>query len=117
MKNIPDFNDTEIWCIKTALKERYGKTVEVSLADAEIRLNPGERELLSCPVVCWSEMKANFVIFKLGDKKYRPQFYYRTYQQFGTGRDQYEDITECVVTVLQVQADHSLGEHNPEIFG
>lgn len=106
MKNIPDFNDTEIWGVETTLKERYGKTIDINLADAEIRLNPSERTLTSCPVICWSELGANFVVFKMGEKQYRPQFYYRGYQQFGTGKNKYDDIAECVTAVLQVQADY-----------
>lgn len=112
MKKIPDFNETEIWGVETTLKERYGKKIEISLADAEIRLNPSERSLTSCPVICWTELGANFVVFKLGEKAYRPQFYYRGYQQFGTGKSEYEDIAECVTTLLQVQADHHTEEEN-----
>jgi len=32
-------------------------------------------------------------------------FYYRGYQQYGTGRCEFDDITDRVVTLLQVHAD------------
>jgi len=114
MKKIPNFNDTEIWGVETTLSERYGKKVAVELADAEIRLDPSERVLTPCPVICWSELGANFVVFKLGERAYRPQFYYRGYQQFGTGVNKYDDIAECVTALLQVQADHHAKEENSD---
>jgi len=46
-------------------------------------------------------------VFKTGDHNYRSQFYYRVHQMFGTGIEEYDDLSECVVTLLQVQADHT----------
>ena len=37
--------------------------------------------------------------------RYRSQFFYSVFEQFGTGRD-FDDIAECVVTTLRLQADH-----------
>lgn len=36
MSNIPDFNDTELWIVRAAMTERYGKTVELQLADTSL---------------------------------------------------------------------------------
>ena len=33
MSNVPDFTDTEKWVVESALKERYGKPVEVRRGD------------------------------------------------------------------------------------
>lgn len=107
MTEIPDISDTERWIIETTLKERYGRDLEPQLADAEIRLSPSDRELTSCPVVLWrDEQGCNFAIFKTGDRSYRCQFFYRGYQQYGTGVKEYDDPSECVVSLLQAQADH-----------
>lgn len=106
MAQIPDFTETELWIVRSTLKERYGREVELELAEAELRLSPEAQTLTPCPTVFWSERGAHFVICKLGDNHFRPQFYYRGYQQFGTGRDRYDNLAECVTTVLQVQADH-----------
>ena len=50
MSNIPDITETEAWIVRTTLKERYNEDVELQLADADIRLNPADRELTSYPV-------------------------------------------------------------------
>ncbi|MEN8178266.1 MAG: hypothetical protein ABFS39_06545 [Pseudomonadota bacterium] len=110
MPEIPDITDSEHWIIETTLKERYGRGVETQLADAEIRLMPSDRELSNCPVVYWNEDECNYVIFKTGDSKYRSQFFYRGYQQYGTGVHEYDDLTECIVSLLQTQADHAAKE-------
>jgi hypothetical protein len=107
MAEIPDITDSEHWILETTLKERYGREPQIQLADAEIRLSSSERELTSCPVVHWrDEDGCNFVVFKTGDRNYRCQFFFRGYQQYGTGVREYDDLSECIVSVLQVQADY-----------
>ena len=110
MPEIPDITDSELWVINTTLHERYGREVQTQIADAEIRLMPSDRELSSCPVVYWNEEGCNFVVFKTGDRRYRCQFFYRGYQQYGTGVHEYDDLTECIVSLLQTQADHTAKE-------
>jgi len=110
MAEIPDISETELWVIKTTLKERYNREVDIQLADAEIRLRPADRVLSNCPVVYWQADDCNFVVFKTGDAAYRCQFFYRGYQQYGTGRHEYDDLAECVVDLLQTQADYAAKE-------
>jgi hypothetical protein len=110
MPEIPDITESEHWIIETTLTERYGTKVETQIADAEIRLRPSDRELSSCPVIYWNQEECNFIIFKTGSRKYRCQFFYRGYQQYGTGVDEYDDLTECIVSLLQAQADHAAKE-------
>ena len=110
MKAIPDISDNETWIIRTTLRERYNQEVELQLADSEIRLRPSDRELSSCPVWYWQWQGCHFVIFKTGDRNYRCQFFYKPYRQYGTGIYEYTDITECVVSLLQAQADHEAKE-------
>ncbi|MBK1721426.1 hypothetical protein [Thiocystis violacea] len=106
MASIPDITETEQWILRTTLRERDGREVEIQLADAEIRLHASDRELTNCPVIVWqAEDGCNFVILKVGDRAYRCQFFYKPYTQMGTGIDQYDDLAECTVAVLQVQAD------------
>ncbi|MBV2123339.1 MAG: hypothetical protein KUF74_17990 [Candidatus Thiodiazotropha sp. (ex Ctena orbiculata)] len=107
MSEIPDITDSELWIIETTLAERYGCKVERQIADAEIRLMASDRALSSCPASDWNQEGCNFIIFKTGSRKYRCQFFYRGYQQYGTGVREYDDLTECVVSLLQAQADHS----------
>jgi hypothetical protein len=52
----------------------------------------------------------NFAIFKPGERLYRCQFFYQPYRRFGTGITEYDDLTECTVTLLQAQADQTAEE-------
>ncbi len=111
MSEVADISKTEQWLIETTLKERYGVPIpSIDLGDAEIRLYPSDRELTPCPLVHWEVKGCHFVIFKTGDNRYRSQFFYRSYQQFGTGVHEYDDLSECLVSLLQVQADHQAQE-------
>jgi hypothetical protein len=105
MSSIPDFNDADRWVVETALKERYGKIVTTEPADAEIRLEPASPAITVCPTLYWEQNGVEFVIFKVGDNRYRSQFFYSAVEQFGTGRD-FDDLAECVTTTLKLQADH-----------
>jgi hypothetical protein len=65
MAEIPDITESERWMVQTTLRERYGREMEIKMADAEIRLHASDRELTSCPVIFWNtEDGCNFVIFK-----------------------------------------------------
>ncbi len=49
----------------------------------------------------------SFVVFKLDDSLYRCQFFYPGNEQYGTGREEYDDLDECVAVLLRVQSDHA----------
>ena len=107
-QTISDFNKNELWIINTTLEERYGEKVDIEFADTDMRLNPHSTELTPCPTVFWSRGSddASFVIVKVSElPRYRTQFFYRVHQQYGTGVEEYDDLTDCVVSILQVQAD------------
>ena len=106
MSQIADFTDSELWIIKTTLEERYGEQVEPALADTELRLDRGMTELTVCPAAYWERDDCHFIVAKTGDGRYRSMFYYRNYQMYGTGVEEFDDLSECMVTLLQVQADH-----------
>ncbi|MBK1641341.1 hypothetical protein CKO12_05520 [Chromatium okenii] len=113
MKAIPDFTETEHWLLKTTLRERYGREINVELADAEIRLAPTDRSLTTCPIFYWqAEDGCNFVIFKTGADTYRCQFFYQPYKQMGTGVRQYTELAECAVALLQAQANFIVDQRN-----
>ena len=106
MSAIPDFTEAELWVVKAALKERYGIDVETQLADSELRLAPEDRELTMVPALFWQQREAGFVIFKTAPDRYRCLFYYSIREQFGTGREEYDNLGDCVTTLLRLQADH-----------
>jgi hypothetical protein len=103
---IPDFNSAERWVIESALKERYGRIVPIELADSELKLDPGAPVLTVCPTVFWSERGCSFLIFKTGEERYRSQFFYSEEEHYGTGREEYDELAECVGLLLRLQADH-----------
>jgi hypothetical protein len=103
---IPDFNSAERWVIESALKERYGRIVQIELADSELKLDPGAPVLTTCPTVFWSERGCHFLVFKTCEDRYRCLFYYSDDEQYGTGRSEYDELTECVSLLLKLQADH-----------
>jgi hypothetical protein len=108
MASVPDITDTERWVVKTTLRERYGRDLDYQLADADVRVHPADRELTTCPVIVWqSDDGCHFVIFKTGERHYRCQFFYKPYKQMGTGIEEYDDLAECTVAVLQAQADYA----------
>lgn len=114
MSGIPDFSDSELWIIKSTLEERYSAPIEIQLAETEMRLDKSKTELVPCPTVYWEADNCHFVVVKTGDRHYRCQFFYRIHQMYGTGIDDYDDLTECIVSLLQVQADHHATERSED---
>ena len=106
MNAIPDFTENEIWTVETALKERYGQPKALEQAETEMRLSHASSTLTPCPTLYWEDKGCHFLLVKTGRKNYRCQFFYRVHQMYGTGIEEFDDLTECVVTLLQVQADY-----------
>ena len=103
---IPDFSDSERQLVVQSLLERYGRIVPLQAVEAEIQLDPESDDLTISPVIYWEERGAHFVVFKLGEGRFRAQFFYSEPQQYGTGRDLFDNLGDCIVTLLQVQSDH-----------
>ena len=103
---IADFSDSDLQLLGQILFERYARLVPIQSADAELQLDPQQETLTLCPSLYWEERGANFVVIKIGDNRFRCQFFYSADEQFGTGRDFYDNLGDCVTNVLQIQADH-----------
>ncbi len=104
--SIADFTDSEVKLVSQTLFERYGRMVPLQAADAELQLNPESEDLSLCPALYWEERGAHFVVFKLGTSLFRGQFFYSETTQFGTGQESFDNLGDCVITLLQVQSDH-----------
>lgn len=104
--NIPEFSESEIKLVTRTLNERYDHEVPVQVAEAEVQLGAEDDKLTTCPVLYWQERGAHFVVFKLGASLYKAQFFYNEATQFGTGKESYDNLGDCMVTLLQVQSDH-----------
>lgn len=109
-KKIPDFTDSQIWTVQSTLNERFKMDIDVQVIDSEIRLFPHDSELTPVPGLYWEYENCHFVIFKTGQHKYRRQFFFRVHQQFGTGVEEYNELEDCIVSLLHVQADHARNE-------
>lgn len=103
---IPQFTDRERKLVSQSLAERFDKPIPVETIQAEIQLNLLQDELTQCPALKWQENLCHFVIFKTGDSRFRCQFYYTDAEQFGTGELEYDNLGDCVISLLQVQAKH-----------
>lgn len=106
MTSIPDFNKNELWVVHDTLKQRYGEPVEPEQAETEMRLDSHSTALAVCPALYWQHNDCNFLVVKTAEDQYRCQFFYRVHQQYGTGVEIYTDLSECIVSLLQVQADN-----------
>lgn len=103
---IPDFTVAEQGLVASLLLRRYSRLVPLQLADSELQLNAASEELTLCPTLYWCERGAQFVVCKVAADRYRCQFFYSETEQYGTGRAEYDDLENCVMTLLQVQSDH-----------
>lgn len=103
---IPAFTDAERALVTSLVLRRYEAPVEVEPAEAELALDPARAEPTPCPALYWSARGAHFVVCKTGERHFRAQFFYTDADHYGTGRDEYDDLEQCTLAVLRVQADH-----------
>jgi len=100
------FTSHELALIKTTLRERYDRDIPFETAEAEICLNPDQQENLSlCEVVTWSTEETGFVIFKITTQRFRAQFFTSDNKQYGVGKQEFDNLGDCLITLLQIQSD------------
>ncbi|MDH5445086.1 MAG: hypothetical protein OEY52_05975 [Gammaproteobacteria bacterium] len=107
MSKTPDFTESEAKLIEDTLAERYGKSVETEHVDIEMPSKDDE-QLYVCPAVYWEHKDCHFVLAKTGEGEFASQFFYGPEEQFSTGKDFYDDLSDCLLSTLRVQADHEL---------
>lgn len=123
MARILQIDDAERWVVESTLRERYGHRVATELADTELRVNASDETLTACPTLYWEERGAAFVIVKVAEGRWRAMFFYQEdelEEQFGAGRPEYDDLLDCVTSVLRAQADHEkerAGAHSGNAAG
>ena len=106
MTSIPDFTEAEHKRVSGMLFERYAKLVPIQLADSELQLGGDPSQLTVCPTIYWNERGVHFIVCKVFANRYRCQFFYSEVEQYGTGKDEYDNLESCVMILLQVQSDH-----------
>lgn len=106
MTAIPDFTEVEMRLVDVALRERYGQAVEVQDVETEIRLMPADRELTVCPGLYWEDAgRCRFVVSKTAPDKFRSMFFWSVKDRFSTGKEEYDNLGDCLVTTLKMQED------------
>ncbi|OGA71349.1 MAG: hypothetical protein A3F77_17455 [Betaproteobacteria bacterium RIFCSPLOWO2_12_FULL_67_28] len=114
MSAIRDFDPGERWLLESCLKERYGTIVATQPAEVELRIAPGDAQPTACPTLYWEQRGAAFVVAKVGDGRWRTMFFYPVEpggEQYGAGQPEYDDLVDCVTSVLRAQADHEKQRH------
>ena len=106
MSNILDFTEVEHKRVSGLLFEHYAKLIPIQLADSELQLGGVSEQLILCPTLYWNERGAHFILCKVAADRFWCQFFYSEAEQFDTGRDEYDNLENCVLTLLQVQSDH-----------
>jgi hypothetical protein len=104
--SIPEFTDTESHLVSQILFERYGRLVPFQAVEVDMLLDVASTEPTPCPALYWNQLGAEFIVAKVGDQRFRCQFFYSESEVFGTGRDTYDNLGDCVTNMLQLQADH-----------
>jgi hypothetical protein len=105
MASIPEFTEAEHKRFSGMLFERYAKLVPIQPADSVatwLRSFSTNR----FATIYWIERGVHFIVCKVSASRYRYQFFYSEVEQYGTGRDEYDNLENCVLTLLQVQAGH-----------
>ncbi len=105
---IPAFSASDLKLVQATLKERFGAAadqVEIKEAETEIRLSPADRELTLCPALFWIVGDCAFVVSRTGQAAYRAMFYYSVKDRFGTGQEEYDNLGDCLITLLKVQEE------------
>jgi hypothetical protein len=106
MSSIPGFTEAELRLVHATLRERYGRELGVDEVETEIRLHPADRELSACPALYWEDAeRCRFVVSKTGVDKFRSMFFWSVKDRFATGREEYDNLGDCLVTTLKMQED------------
>ena len=105
-----DFTASEIKLTQELIDNRWRDAkVSINLADIDFT-KTGEDNAKSYPAMVWEDKSTTFVILKMAAFNYKSFFYYLHDKRFDTGVDIYENLHECVDTLLKAQADFILSK-------
>jgi hypothetical protein len=105
LSQIQDFSASDLKLVQATIKERFGAEAEIKEVETEIRLSPADRELTVCPALFWVVDDCAFVLSRTGQAEYRAMFYYSVKDRFGTGKETYDNLGDCVISLLKVQEE------------
>ena len=100
----PDFTDREWQLVHELLGQRYGARVELDPIEVDVASTP-DAEAACCPGLHWSARGAHFVVVRTAEAAWRGQFFYDDETLLGPGERVFDDLGDCVTTLLRLQAD------------
>ena len=109
MDSISNFIPADIETVQQLIYQRYQEMTEIQLADFKFMLDLKPEQGVDCPMLFWHVHGANFAVIGSGRNRFRCQFFYTRHNPYGTGREKYISLEKCVITLLQLRADHQRG--------
>jgi len=91
------------------LKKRWANDeVSTQMVDVDVRVGESDKDTIKCPAFYWEYAEYHFLLMKTGENKYRPQFFYQDNEEAGVDIVEFDDIGECSMALLKLQANHAL---------
>ena len=106
MDSIPNFTPADIETVRQLVHQRCRETIQIQLADSELMLDLKCGRPVDCPTLFWHVHDPNFAVIRSGLNRFRCQFLYTPHDQYGTSREEYDSLEQCVTTLLQLPAGH-----------
>lgn len=99
-----EFTQTELDIIQKHVDDRWREK------DHGIHLGDIAIDDVEHPAAIWEHKHYTFIVIKLEAFKYRALFYFLRDKRFDAGVDEYDDLDECVDSIMKAQADFSLSK-------
>ena len=109
MLEIIIFSDLEQADFRSTLDKRWPKgEVDVQLVDVDVTLSDTTKGNIECPAYYWEYAEYHFLLMKTGKNKFRPQFFFQDTEEVEAETLEFDDVAECTMALLQLQANHAL---------
>jgi hypothetical protein len=115
MSDVADFTNSEQKAVVATLEKRW-KNGEVAIQMVDVDVSSADSLLgnLECPAFYWEFGDYHFLLMKTDVNEYRPQFFYQDTEEVGVETLEFDDIAECAMALLQLQANHALSLTMPD---
>lgn len=109
MSDSVSFTDKEQLQVRSVLRKRWDKgEVSIQIVDVDMRVADSEEENTECPAIYWDASDYHFLLMKVAENKFRPQFFYQDSEEAGAVELEFDDIAECAMALLKMQANHAI---------
>ena len=115
MTDIANYTIHEHTAVRTTLDKRWkNDEVNIQIVDVEESVADSDKESVTYPAFYWEFEDYHFLVLKSGKSKYRFQFFYQDSEDISVETLEFDDIAECTMTLLQLQANHALSIKVPD---